>query len=848
MAPHCVSVDKRKISRMRTTWLLLVQAAAALLTRPASSAGLNSSTNSSRNSSTNSSLSPCPEGTYLESAATFTVPSSAARCSQCPANTFSGRGSIQTENCTCLPGFTGPDGFACQPCNASFFKNISGSAECTACPANTYSNITGATSCSQCPWNQTSPAQSLSIADCGCGRGYWQVNASGPCFDVDECANATIRDGIADGQCGRSHMKCQNTQGSYECQCNAGYEREILDEDQPQLTVTSCVNVNECERPDYQRGGGGAGGCHELAYCVDSDGSFECHCLIGYTGNGTHCYDENDFCHEESGQPKRHNCDANGQCEINLVLAPGSFICTCNAGYEGDGIDPSSDSTSMGCNDIDECNEAVGVTRDGVSQVRACSQYGVCNNTLGSFECECDAGYIGDGLDCQACAPGFHKGVVGNNVIPNRIPPIDAEFFVWEECHMCLANTYTNGSGATACLECPSNSISNNASGRATDCVCNAAFTGPDGGPCLACAAGTYKGVNGSSQCLACNNFSDSPVQSMYSQACVCNKGYIGPDGGVCTACAPGTYKDVNGSTTQFGNRCISCPAFSSSPSGSPDASACECEPGFVDDFTHVAISRKSMYTSVAQKALAYNDTFIFPLQYTGLGITRRTSSRCEAFDDSEVIYTPEQCQNAAQIIFNAFNVYDYQTSTFTWGGSLNTTSQPAGCVAINQTAFFNLAQLSNASCSQDSNCLCLDTRRHQCYPCSQGSYNPYAGFGQECLLCPENTTSLASSTSIQQCECERGYFGQYHNCTPCAFNTFKSSVGSEACTSCPSSSSTKLDTRTNFLDCYCNPGFEGVNASMCAACPANTYKTTLGDHKCSACPLNNQRRDSGGE
>ena len=25
----------------------------------------------------------------------------------------------------------------------------------------------------------------------------------------------------------------------------------------------------------------------------------------------------------------------------------------------------------------------------------------------------------------------------------------------------------------------------------------------------------------------------------------------------------------------------------------------------------------------------------------------------------------------------------------------------------------------------------------------------------------------------------------------------------------------------------------------MCTACPANTYKTTLGDHKCSACPLN---------
>lgn len=50
----------------------------------------------------------------------------------------------------------------------------------------------------------------------------------------------------------------------------------------------------------------------------------------------------------------------------------GSFTCTCNAGYQGDGT-----TAGTGCSDVDEC--ALGT--------HTCDAYARCDNTVGSFEC-----------------------------------------------------------------------------------------------------------------------------------------------------------------------------------------------------------------------------------------------------------------------------------------------------------------------------------------------------------------------------------------------------------------------------------------------------------------------------
>ncbi|XP_066271717.1 mucin-22-like [Branchiostoma lanceolatum] len=64
---------------------------------------------------------------------------------------------------------------------------------------------------------------------------------------------------------------------------------------------------------------------------------------------------------------------------------PGSFSCDCNSGYSGDGVT---------CTDVDEC----------ASNNGGCG--GTCTNSAGSFRCSCGNGYVlnDDGLTCDACS------------------------------------------------------------------------------------------------------------------------------------------------------------------------------------------------------------------------------------------------------------------------------------------------------------------------------------------------------------------------------------------------------------------------------------------------------------
>ena len=74
----------------------------------------------------------------------------------------------------------------------------------------------------------------------------------------------------------------------------------------------------------------------------------------------------------------RHNCDLDAMCHNKI----GSYNCTCNSGYEGDGIN---------CNDIDECK------RD----IHQCEVNARCVNTIGGYNCTCNLGFVGDGYSCS---------------------------------------------------------------------------------------------------------------------------------------------------------------------------------------------------------------------------------------------------------------------------------------------------------------------------------------------------------------------------------------------------------------------------------------------------------------
>ncbi|CAB4017559.1 extracellular matrix A-like isoform X2, partial [Paramuricea clavata] len=74
-------------------------------------------------------------------------------------------------------------------------------------------------------------------------------------------------------------------------------------------------------------------------------------------------------------------CCSNNTCHMNATCSdtPGSFVCTCNEGFEPSGDD---------CLDINECDRG------------SCDPNADCVNSQGSFYCTCISGFVGNGLNC----------------------------------------------------------------------------------------------------------------------------------------------------------------------------------------------------------------------------------------------------------------------------------------------------------------------------------------------------------------------------------------------------------------------------------------------------------------
>ncbi len=111
----------------------------------------------------------------------------------------------------------------------------------------------------------------------------------------------------------------------------------------------------------------GTNTCDPSAVCTDALDGFSCECPAGYFGDGFTC---------------RLLCqEGEDNCACSTPGDPDT--CECSEGFIGEG--------SI-CVDRDECAEGID----------NCSPLAVCNNTGGSFECECVVG-TGDGLSCEAC-------------------------------------------------------------------------------------------------------------------------------------------------------------------------------------------------------------------------------------------------------------------------------------------------------------------------------------------------------------------------------------------------------------------------------------------------------------
>mmetsp|Transcript_12907 Transcript_12907/g.14770 ORF Transcript_12907/g.14770 Transcript_12907/m.14770 type:complete len:448 (+) Transcript_12907:84-1427(+) len=188
--------------------------------------------------------------------------------------------------------------------------------------------------------------------------------------------------------CG-NNASCIDNSGTFECKCNDGYEGD---------PTRFCIDQNECKTNP----------CSDNAQCFNTIGSFGCDCKDGFIGDGFECSLPNVPTPEPTPAPTPDptpdptpiptpdptpmptpnpnsptsecspSCGANASCEND--------VCVCDTGYEGD------DPTDF-CRDQNECAS------------KPCSSNAQCANTIGSFACDCNDGFTGNGIDCTQTSP-----------------------------------------------------------------------------------------------------------------------------------------------------------------------------------------------------------------------------------------------------------------------------------------------------------------------------------------------------------------------------------------------------------------------------------------------------------
>ncbi|XP_070549842.1 uncharacterized protein [Ptychodera flava] len=223
--------------------------------------------------------------------------------------------------------------------------------------------------------------------NCTCNIGYQLNSGRHNCDDINECLDNTDA----------CEQECINTDGSYRCDCTPGFQ---LDSD-----MVSCLEINECDSnpcvngtcidkvDDYEcictPGFGGKNceidinecastPCQNGGSCTDLINGYQCRCLPGYSGNN--CSNATLVCIKP--------CQ-NGAC----VIEDGKQTCKCANGFYHP--NPMFD---VFCEDIDECVD---------SSLNDCTQG--CSNTDGTYSCDCRQGYelAPDGktcLDIDECA------------------------------------------------------------------------------------------------------------------------------------------------------------------------------------------------------------------------------------------------------------------------------------------------------------------------------------------------------------------------------------------------------------------------------------------------------------
>ena len=202
-----------------------------------------------------------------------------------------------------------------------------------------------------------------------------------------------------------------------------------------------------------------------LASCpANADGGPNCVCKPGYSGTPTWngaswdgtCTDINEC------TLTTDNCSEDAVC-LNTA---GSFVCSCNPGYNGDGVT---------CTDVNECANS------------PCGTGGTCTNLENAYSCSCASGYDGGGTNTPCTCTAINGGW--------------SDWSAWSGCSVsCGGGTQTRARTCTnpstnVCGAACSGSTSESQSCNTQSCCKSNGSTCSSGGDC--CSGQCYPDLDG---------------------------------------------------------------------------------------------------------------------------------------------------------------------------------------------------------------------------------------------------------------------------------------------------------------------------------------------------------------
>ncbi|XP_053075968.1 adhesion G protein-coupled receptor E1 isoform X3 [Acinonyx jubatus] len=299
---------------------------------------------------------------------------------------------------------------------------------------------------------------------CTCKGGFLSSNGltrfRGPevtCKDIDECSQSPQ-------PCGANSV-CKNLQGRYKCSCLPGFSSPTgNDWTSGKPGHFSCTDIDECLSD---------GVCPEHAECINSLGSYNCSCQVGFISHNSVCEDV-DECADPATCPEHATCHN----------SPGSYSCVCNLGFESSSGNMSLQGPGDTCEDVDEC----------ARNSTLCGLSSVCTNTPGEYHC--------------SCLPGFFSPVDWTPEKPEDFRCTDVD-----EC----ADPAT----------CPEHATCHNSPGSYS-CVCNLGFESSSGNMSLQGPGDTCEDID---ECLYISLSNATCTNTPGSYFCTCSPGFAPSNG-----------------------------------------------------------------------------------------------------------------------------------------------------------------------------------------------------------------------------------------------------------------------------------------------------------------------------